>query len=247
MVMFKNVRIAAPCPAEWERMSGDERTRHCTLCDLNVYNFAAMTGDEVRELLERSEGRVCARLYQRADGTLITKDCPSGHRNRFSRSMSAMMAALLSITTLVSGCATRSKSKVQIEIEQVTTPQSAIFAGIVVFHNDETPLPGVTVKVRDESLGRERTTVTDANGAFAIPSLPEGRYRVEASLAGLEPVVLKHVALKQSQIARARVTLRLDAVTSVIVGAIAVDETMTNSGMSTTFSQELINKLPLSK
>ena len=28
-------------------MAGDERVRHCTLCSLNVYNFAEMTRDEV--------------------------------------------------------------------------------------------------------------------------------------------------------------------------------------------------------
>src|SRR5215210_6176183 len=73
---LKQIRIAAPCPATWEAMSGDERRRHCTLCDLSVYNFAEMTGEEIRELLVRSEGRLCARLYRRADGTLLTRDCP---------------------------------------------------------------------------------------------------------------------------------------------------------------------------
>jgi hypothetical protein len=57
-------------------MAGDERVRHCTLCSLNVYNFAEMTREEVRELLARTEGRVCARLYRRAGGTVLTRDCP---------------------------------------------------------------------------------------------------------------------------------------------------------------------------
>jgi len=47
---------------------------------LNVYNFAEMTRDEVRDLLARTEGRVCARLYRRADGTVLTRDCPTGLR-----------------------------------------------------------------------------------------------------------------------------------------------------------------------
>src|SRR5229473_6883076 len=67
------LRIAVPCQASWEGMAGDERVRHCTLCSLNVYNFAEMTCDEVRELLMRTEGRVCARLYRRADGTVLTR------------------------------------------------------------------------------------------------------------------------------------------------------------------------------
>jgi hypothetical protein len=234
-------------------MAGDGRVRHCTLCDLNVYNFAAMTRDEVRELLTRTEGRVCARLYRRADGTLLTKDCPTGLRalrRRVSRSMSALAAALLSVATLVSGCAIKSRfqkagSTIKLEIERVEAPQSAMLAGVVLF-DDGSPLPGVTVKMRDEASGRELLTVTDVSGQFSIGSLQEGLYRVEVSLIGLEPAVLKHVALKQDEVARARVTLRFDTtIETVTVGGIAVEPTMMNTGVSTTFSQELINKLPL--
>src|SRR6185369_2922002 len=94
---LNRVRIATPCSATWERMAGDETVRHCTLCELNVYNFAAMTRDEIDELLLRKEGRVCARLYRRADGTLLTSDCPSGAsvlRDTLSRWSNATMGAL---------------------------------------------------------------------------------------------------------------------------------------------------------
>jgi hypothetical protein len=90
------LRIAAPCPASWQGMAGDDRVRHCTLCSLNVYNFAEMTREEVRELLVRTEGRVCARLYRRADGTVITRDCPTGLRalrRRASRAGAALITA----------------------------------------------------------------------------------------------------------------------------------------------------------
>src|SRR5438270_5438445 len=95
-----NIRIAVPCRASWEGMAGDERVRHCTLCSLNVYNFAEMTRDELRALLVRTEGRVCARLYRRADGTLLTRDCPAGLRalrRRASRVAPALVAALLTL------------------------------------------------------------------------------------------------------------------------------------------------------
>ena len=53
---LKHLRIATPCETSWEGMAGDERVRHCTLCSLNVYNFAEMTRDEIRALLARTEG-----------------------------------------------------------------------------------------------------------------------------------------------------------------------------------------------
>src|SRR5580765_7666474 len=119
------LRIAVPCQASWEGMAGDERVRHCTLCSLNVYNFAEMTRDEVRELLVRTEGRVCARLYRRADGTVLTRDCPTGlraMRQRASRVAAALIAALLSLPAMAFGgptCKPRLKtrgSKVTLEI-----------------------------------------------------------------------------------------------------------------------------------
>jgi len=59
-------------------MSGDDRVRHCAACDKQVYNFAAMTGAEAEALIRKHEGRLCGRLYRRADGTVLTADCPVG-------------------------------------------------------------------------------------------------------------------------------------------------------------------------
>src|SRR5258708_21147483 len=81
LVHIKDVRIASPCASDWAQMAGDDRVCHCAECNLNVYNFAAMTGFEIAELLANRQGRrVCARIYRRADGTMITQDCPKGLR-----------------------------------------------------------------------------------------------------------------------------------------------------------------------
>ncbi|MGZ4896492.1 MAG: hypothetical protein ACXVJ0_08525, partial [Candidatus Angelobacter sp.] len=67
-----NIRIASPCQAEWEKMVGDERVRHCSECNLNVYNLSAMTERQVQELIAGSQGkRLCTRFYRRADGTVL--------------------------------------------------------------------------------------------------------------------------------------------------------------------------------
>jgi hypothetical protein len=73
-----HIRIASPCPADWDQMRGDNRRRFCTECKLNVYNLSEMTRDEAENFLFAAEGRVCVRLYRRRDGTVITEDCPVG-------------------------------------------------------------------------------------------------------------------------------------------------------------------------
>ena len=72
-IQLDRLRIASPCPASWEQMTGDDRARFCELCNLQVYNIAELTAREARSLIANTEGRICARLYRRADGTVITK------------------------------------------------------------------------------------------------------------------------------------------------------------------------------
>jgi len=78
VIRLQQIRIASPCTVSWDDMSGDDRSRFCSDCRLNVYNFAAMTQAEAEQLIAEKEGRVCLRLYTRADGTVITRDCPVG-------------------------------------------------------------------------------------------------------------------------------------------------------------------------
>src|SRR4051812_17296637 len=107
LTSIDNFSIASPCSVGWESMSGDERKRFCSLCKLHVYNISEMTREEVRELVTSSDGRVCARLYRRADGTVLTRDCPVGLaakiRRRVSRVGGAVLAATLSMFSVVFG------------------------------------------------------------------------------------------------------------------------------------------------
>ncbi|HVQ55701.1 MAG TPA: PASTA domain-containing protein, partial [Pyrinomonadaceae bacterium] len=75
---LNNIKIASPCSADWEGMFGNERKRFCGDCKLNVYNLSGMTRTEAESLLEQAEGGLCVRYYRRADGTILTQDCPVG-------------------------------------------------------------------------------------------------------------------------------------------------------------------------
>jgi hypothetical protein len=74
------VRIASPCNQKWSQMTGDEQVRTCAACKLKVFNFAKLSSEEARQLIRRnSEGdRICARIFRRVDGTVLTSDCPRG-------------------------------------------------------------------------------------------------------------------------------------------------------------------------
>ena len=77
---LKRVRIASPCEANWDQMFSfaDDRVRFCSQCNMNVYNLSEMTRSEAEALINHTEGRLCVRFYRRADGTILTRDCPVG-------------------------------------------------------------------------------------------------------------------------------------------------------------------------
>lgn len=93
--------VASPCKARWESMAGDARARLCGQCSRHVYDFSQLTETEITALLVEKEGRVCARLYRRRDGTVLTADCPIGAR--LARRSWALVAAVVSL--VVSGLA----------------------------------------------------------------------------------------------------------------------------------------------
>lgn len=79
-IALDSIEVANPCRADWNRMKGDERTRFCATCTKNVYNLSGMSRSEAEKLIRAKEGELCVRFYRRADGTIITDDCPVGLR-----------------------------------------------------------------------------------------------------------------------------------------------------------------------
>src|SRR5215831_9744651 len=96
---LNNLKVASPCPANWDDMIGNDKVRFCGQCNLNVYNISGMSMKDAENLITRCEGRLCVRYYQRRDGTILTDDCPVGLRairRRTRRIATATISAVLS-------------------------------------------------------------------------------------------------------------------------------------------------------
>jgi hypothetical protein len=81
-------------------MAGDERVRYCPECRLNVYNFSEMSDANIESILARRDGRLCARLYQRSDGTMLTRNCPVGFHAVVRRVATFAGAALVAVLSV---------------------------------------------------------------------------------------------------------------------------------------------------
>jgi len=91
--LLDQVRVASPCKADWNEMLGDERVRYCLGCEKNVYNLSSMQREDAEALLrERLGNELCVRFYQRADGTILTQDCPEGVKKKRRKKLALAVA-----------------------------------------------------------------------------------------------------------------------------------------------------------
>jgi hypothetical protein len=109
-IALDHIKVASPCHASWDEMSGDDRARFCGQCGKHVYNLSAMSQADAEALVNRTEGRLCVRFYRRSDGTMLTQDCPVGWRAARRRMLllsgtaAAVLVAFLGVvTSLVAG------------------------------------------------------------------------------------------------------------------------------------------------
>lgn len=147
--LLENVAIAAPCSADWEQMVGDDRVRFCRSCEKNVYNLSAMPRDEAEALLAARDEKMCVRLYKRADGTVLTSDCPVGVRRRQRR---RAVAGVVGGGLLAAGAALAAGSSARVTqgspLPVPVTGEVATAMGSVVVTPPPTPSVDPTQRVR---------------------------------------------------------------------------------------------------
>ena len=106
-IVLDQIKVASPCHASWDDMSGDERSRFCGQCGKHVYNLSEMTREQATALVSETEGRMCVRFYRRSDGTMLTQDCPVGWRAVRRRALlltgaaAAILFAFLGVVTSI--------------------------------------------------------------------------------------------------------------------------------------------------
>ncbi len=107
-------------------------------------------------------------------------------------------------------------------------------------------LPGVSVTVIQTDTGFTRTTVTDDGGAYVLPNLPLGPYRLEVMLAGFRTYQQTGIVLQVGATPAINVSLALgELAETVTVEAAAPLVDTQSAGISEVVEQERILELPL--
>ncbi|PYS49497.1 MAG: hypothetical protein DMG13_23345 [Acidobacteria bacterium] len=107
-------------------------------------------------------------------------------------------------------------------------------------------LPGVTITVKHQATGVERTTLSDETGNYQLAALPVGVYQIDVRLAGMKPQIISGLALEVGQIAIRNFKLEVGGLTEevTVAGDAPVIETTTIT-VGQVINQRTVQEIPL--
>ncbi len=206
---LQNLQIASPCPSDWNKMVGNEQVRHCSECNLNVYNLSAMTERQVSELVAGHQGkRLCARFYRRADGTILTQECPWRWRTlkrRASRLAGAVLTAMMSVSFAVS----KSKAPQPVcECQQAAAKEPTI--ALMVMDKDGAVIQNAEITLENSSRKEHFTGLTGDSGQWSLSRLHPGKYALTVRSPGFRPFS-QIIKVQDGHVAKLKITLPVSA------------------------------------
>ncbi|RIV18996.1 TonB-dependent receptor [Fibrisoma montanum] len=118
----------------------------------------------------------------------------------------------------------------------------------VILENNKTPLPGATVRVRNESTGFSTGTITNALGEYSFKELPlGGPYTVQATFVGYGEQKRTGYFLNLGDAIRANLSMQEDGQTLQVVDVVAsgLKNKIENFGAATVVTARSIATLPV--
>lgn len=243
--------VAKPCSMSWENMSGDEKTRLCNACDMNIYNLSKMTSQEITSLIQNREGRLCGRIYKRTDGTVMTKDCPVGlraYRKKISHFAGAAFTAILSLFSVGFG---QTDSKTVIKKETTITRQnnqnqeSILFGTIMDQFGALVPNAEIIITGNDNEF--KATFRSSDNGEFKISIPINGTYKFEVKSAGFESYIIEKLKINKNEDIKLSINLQVSGeVVGIFFETYDKEIEATQNDISSKITLRSGNKIPVS-
>lgn len=263
--MLDRLRIATPCPIGWDQMTGDNRVRFCDHCHLHVYNIAELSRTEAEKLIAATEGRLCARLFRRADGTVLTRDCPVGLRalrRQVAKRTAAIFAAIVSLSGEAFGQESLRKDKssasTQTKITRTEIPdKTGTLLSVAVTDVHGAAITDAKISITDLRANDTTNAATNDEGRFDIASLVEGIYSIKIESPGFLVYTVSSVVIERSTSISVNVVLEVGTVGEIViveparVGILTIlrgEPRLIDTPPGTTiFDEKMIQRLPHQK
>lgn len=224
-ISLDHVQVAKPCPASWEEMKGNDSVRFCSQCQLNVYNLSALTKLEAERLITQSEGRLCVKFYRRADGRILTQDCPVGLRAFRKRVSKIAATAFSTLLSLLTGNAVERitfaqdsilpSSKARIERKGASVIGASIEGVVVDALQDAIAKAQVTLT--HQQTKRESVVVASEAGKFKFQGLESGKYTLKVTSLGFSTLTQTNIMLGESELIEINIKLEVGTMGDVFV------------------------------
>lgn len=191
---LETLRVVSPCLEGWDRMTGDDRTRHCQRCEKNVFDVSQLTRDEAERLLERANGDLCVRLKRRPDGSIVTRVSepavnPPVVPIRLRR-VGPVAVAALGLALGVSGAAYAQEpvenqpvadkpAVVALTSKDEVTQSDGAFASVIgTVRRSGGGSAKATTTLINSATGEYFISTVSEDGGFRFSNLPGGEYRL---------------------------------------------------------------------
>src|SRR5215468_5403492 len=226
------LKIVSPCSTDWDQMSGDEKRRFCVECDKFVYDFSQMTRQQVEAIVSIHQGRMCARITRRPDGSLLTLETPQAHplvARLASPVVNATLAAILGLSAPANALnvdvsAARFIARADADGKGAKIPYGggeAVVGGMVVDPQGAF-IPNAMVKLISDA-GAELETKTSGEGEFRFAQVPYGAYIMLVEAEGFYTHVNSNVIVDTPYDTSFEVTMKENRKVITLGGAMSID------------------------
>ncbi len=160
------LHIPHPCPADRSQMTPTEQGRYCELCQKEVIDFSRMSDAEIRSVLAKSKGKVCASLREDQVGRYIGP--VSWPKRWFALGLGAtLLGPMVGLAQTPNPDVEQAESNYSMEPVSVSTPSrsdSVVFRGRVIDAETEEPVRGAAVVIQGTDIG----VLTDEAGRYEL-------------------------------------------------------------------------------
>lgn len=177
--------IAEPCHESWSAMTPTEQGRFCQSCAKPVVDFTRMSDAQVLRFMSTATGSVCGRMTSHQLNRDFTQYDTNAQTRSFSLRSLVLGTALTTFSALhthaqgtIKGEVAAAKGEVLVEQVMPETQDSivtrdSVFSGNVFDYIGNQYIAGAAVTIFDEAGNELATTLSNADGRFELPLLPE--------------------------------------------------------------------------
>lgn len=187
------VRVASPCDAEWDEMTGNDQVRFCGHCDKSVTDLSTFRRKDAARLVRASNGDLCIRYIPnlKTNEPMFAEQLVQIAR-RVPRLATGVLSASISLSAMAFGQSEdKNENKPQIVSQGNETrttlsltalqnvPETEKKGGVihgVIRDRQGKPVPGVTIFLASDSYYEGEMTYTGEDGEYRFEELEPETY-----------------------------------------------------------------------